>query len=111
IFWILANGIPSAIGAIIALAHPLTVITAFVAAPITSLSPLIGAGYVAAFVQAYFKPPVVKEFQNVMSDFNHFTKWWKNKLLKVFLVFILTSLGSVLGTYVGFFEIVRNVFR
>ncbi|MEJ2492920.1 MAG: hypothetical protein P8Y79_01175 [Ignavibacteriaceae bacterium] len=46
-----------------------------------------------------------------MSDFNHFTKWWKNKLLKVFLVFILTSLGSVLGTYVGFFEIVRNVFR
>ena len=111
IFWILANGIPSAIGAIIALAHPLTIITAFVAAPITSLSPLIGAGYVAAFVQAYFKPPVVKEFQNVMSDFNHITKWWKNRLLKVFLVFILTSLGSVLGTYVGFFEIVRNVFK
>jgi len=111
IFWILANGIPSAIGAIIALAHPITIITAFVAAPITSLSPLIGAGYVAAFIQAYFKPPVVKEFQNVMNDFNHFTKWWKNRLLKVFLVFILTSLGSVLGTYVGFFEIVRNVFR
>ena len=110
-FWILANGIPSAIGAIIALAHPITIITAFVAAPITSLSPLIGAGYVAAFVQAYFKPPVVKEFQNVMSDFNHFSKWWKNRLLKVFLVFILTSLGSVLGTYVGFFEIVRNVFK
>ena len=111
IFWILANGIPSAIGAIIALAHPITIITAFIAAPITSLSPLIGAGYVAAFVQAYFKPPVVKEFQNVMSDFNHFTKWWKNRLLRVFLVFVLTSLGSVLGTYVGFFEIVRNVFR
>ena len=111
IFWILANGIPSAIGAIIALAHPITIITAFIAAPITSLSPLIGAGYVAAFVQAYFKPPVVKEFQNVMSDFNHFTKWWKNPLLRVFLVFVLTSLGSVLGTYVGFFEIVRNVFR
>ena len=111
IFWILANGIPSAIGAIIALAHPLTILTAFVAAPITSLSPLIGAGYVAAFIQAYFKPPVVKEFQNVMSDFNHITKWWKNRLLKVFLVFILTSLGSVLGTYVGFFEIVRNVFK
>ncbi len=111
VFWILANGIPSAIGAIIALAHPLTIIAAFIAAPITSLSPLIGAGYVAAFIQAYFKPPVVKEFQNVMSDFNHLTKWWQNRLLKVFLVFILTSLGSVLGTYVGFFEIVRNVFR
>ncbi|MCW9066373.1 MAG: TraB/GumN family protein, partial [Ignavibacteriaceae bacterium] len=47
LFWILANGIPSAIGAIVALAHPLTILAAFFAAPITSLSPLIGAGYVA----------------------------------------------------------------
>jgi pheromone shutdown-related protein TraB len=111
IFWILANGIPSAIGAAIALAHPLTIITSFFAAPITSLSPLIGAGYVAAFVQVYFQPPVVKEIQNALSDFNHPVMWWKNKLLKVFLVFILASLGSVIGTYVGLFEIVTNVFK
>jgi pheromone shutdown-related protein TraB len=111
IFWILANGIPSAIGAAIALAHPLTIITSFFAAPITSLSPLIGAGYVAAFIQVYFQPPVVKEIQNALSDFNHPVMWWKNKLLKVFLVFILASLGSVIGTYVGLFEIVTNVFK
>jgi len=111
IFWILANGIPSALGAIIALAHPVTIITSFLAAPFTSLTPVIGAGYVAAFVQAYFQPPLVKEFQNVMSDFSHPVKWWKNRLLKVFLVFILTSLGSIIGTYVGFFEIITNVFK
>jgi pheromone shutdown-related protein TraB len=111
IFWILANGIPSALGAVIALAHPATILAAFIAAPITSLSPLIGAGYVAAFVQAYFQPPVVKEFQNALGDFSHPARWWKNKLLKVFLVFILASLGSVIGTYVGFFEIVTNVFK
>ncbi len=111
IFWGLANGIPSALGAIIALAHPLTIITAFIAAPFTSLTPVIGAGYVAAFVQVYFQPPVVKEIQNVMSDFSKPANWWKNKLLKVFLVFILTSLGSVLGTYYGFFEIISNVFN
>jgi len=111
LFWILANGIPSAIGAIIALAHPVTIIVSFLAAPLTSLTPVIGAGYVAAFVQAYFQPPVVKEIQSSLTDFNHPIKWWKNKLLKVFLVFILTSLGSVLGTYVGFFKIVNNVFN
>lgn len=111
LFWILANGIPSSIGAIIAFAHPFTILVAFLAAPLTSLTPLIGAGYVAAFVQVYFNPPVVKEFQSITTDFNKFTKWWKNKLLKVFLVFILTSLGSLIGTYVGFFEIVRNVFN
>ena len=111
LFWILANGIPSAIGALIALAHPITILTAFLAAPITSLSPLIGAGYVAAFVQAYIQPPLVKDFQNVTESARMFSMWWKNKLLRVLLVFILASLGSVLGTYVGFFEIVSNVFN
>ena len=111
LFWILANGIPSAIGAIVALAHPFTILTAFFAAPITSLSPLIGAGYVAAFVQAYFQPPIVKDFQSVSENARKFSMWWKNKLLKVLLVFILASLGSVLGTWVGLVEIVKNVFK
>jgi len=111
IYWFLANGIPSGLGAVIALAHPLTILTAFLAAPFTSLTPVIGAGYVAAFVQAYYQPPLVKEIQNVISDFGNLANWWKNKLLRVFLVFILTSLGSVIGTYVGFFEIISNVFN
>ena len=111
LFWILANGIPSAIGAIIAFGHPFTVISTFFAAPLTSLSPLIGAGYVAAFVQVFFKPPQVKELQSVSDDFNSFSKWWSNKLLRVLLVFILSGLGSVVGTYVGAYEIITNLFR
>jgi pheromone shutdown-related protein TraB len=111
LFWILANGIPSAFGALLALAHPITILTAFFAAPVTSLTPLIGAGYVAAFVQVYFQPPLVKDFQNVGDNAKQVFMWWKNKLLKVLLVFILASLGSVLGTYVGLFEIVKNVFN
>jgi len=111
LFWILACGIPSAIGALISVAHPLTVLASFVSAPITSLSPLIGVGYVAAFVQAYMQPPIVKEFQELSKDFRKIGKWWKNRLLKVFLVFILSSIGGVIGTSVGFFEIVRNVFN
>ncbi len=111
LFWILACGIPSAIGALISIAHPLTILASFVSAPITSLSPLIGVGYVAAFVQAYVQPPLVKEFQEVSKDFKKVSNWWKNRLLKVFLVFILSSIGGVIGTSVGFFEIVRNVFN
>jgi pheromone shutdown-related protein TraB len=110
LFWILVSGIPSAVGAILAFAHPLTILSSFLAAPITTLSPLIGAGYVTAFVQAYFQPPVVKEFQTITTDFNKPIRWWKNKLLKVFLVFILTSLGAAAGSTFGIFEIVSNVF-
>ncbi|MDX1522105.1 MAG: hypothetical protein R3264_10795 [Anaerolineae bacterium] len=106
----LANGIPSSIGAIIALAHPITIISAFIAAPITSLTPVIGAGYVTAFIQAYFQPPVVKEFQTVTDDIGSLKMWWRNKLLRILLVFILTSLGSLIGTYVGAYEIVGNLF-
>ncbi|MBU1096066.1 MAG: TraB/GumN family protein [Bacteroidetes bacterium] len=110
IFWILANGIPSAFGTLIAFGHPITIITAFLAAPLTSLTPVIGAGYVAAFVQTYYAPPIVKEFKTVTEDLNHFKLWWKNKLLRILLVFILSGLGSALGTYVGAYEIVSNLF-
>ena len=111
LFWILACGIPSAIGSLLAAAHPVTILASFLSAPITSLSPLIGVGYVAAFVQAYMQPPIVKEFQEVSKDFRKVSNWWKNRLLKVFLVFILSSIGGVIGTSVGFFEIVKNVFK
>ncbi len=111
IFWVLANGIPSAIGAIIAAAHPMTIIASFLAAPVTSLTPVIGAGYVAAFVQAYFNPPIVKDFQNVTEELSSVKNWWQNKLLKIILVFMLTSIGSLIGTWVGAYEIVGNVWQ
>lgn len=109
-YWILANGIPSAVGAFIALAHPLTIISAFVAAPLTSLTPVIGAGYVTAFVQAMVMPPVVKEFETVLEDMSTFKGWWSNKLLKVLMAFLLPGFGSMIGTWVGGAEIISNLF-
>ena len=107
--WSLANGIPSMIGAVIALAHPITILSAFFGAPLTSLTPVIGAGYVTAFVQINYSPPLVKNFTTLIEDFSNPKKWWSNKLLKVFLIFILTSLGSVIGTYLGAFQIFNNL--
>lgn len=109
LYWILANSIPSAIGGMLALAHPLTILGAFVAAPITSLTPVIGAGYVAAFIQVMMAPPLVKEFETVGIDLGSVSGWWRNKLLRVFLVFLLTGLGSSLGTYIGGYEIIKNL--
>ncbi len=111
LFWVLANGIPSAIGAVLAWAHPATIISAFAAAPITSLTPVIGAGYVCAFVQVMTRPPVVKEFENVGTDIGRIRGWWQNKLLRIFLVFIMTGLGSSIGTWVGGYRIFSNLFQ
>ncbi len=110
LFWILANGIPAAIGAVLAFGHPLTIFSAFAAAPVTSLTPVIGAGYVTAFVQVMNKPPVVREFESVGSDIGKVMGWWQNKLLRIFLVFFLTGVGSAVGTWVGGYKIFTNLF-
>ncbi len=109
LYWVLANGIPSSIGAFIALAHPATILTAFIAAPITSLTPVIGAGYVCAFIQAMMRPPLVREFENAMVDMATVQGWWRNNLLKVFLAFLLPGIGSMIGTWVGGYEIISNL--
>jgi pheromone shutdown-related protein TraB len=108
-FWFLANAIPSGIGGLIALAHPATIAAAFLSAPFTSLTPVIGAGYVAAFVQTWVRPPKVSEFKTVGTDMTRPAAWWQNRLLKIFLVFMTTTLGSLIGTWVGGIEIVGNL--
>ena len=110
LFWILANGIPSGIGGILAMAHPLTILTAFGSAPFTSLTPVIGVGYVTAFVQAYLQPPIVRDFQTVAEDIAIPGRWWKSRLLRVFLAFLLPTIGSIIGTWVGGTRIVSNLF-
>ena len=108
--WALATGVPSALGGVIALGHPLTVLTALVAAPITTLSPLLGAGQVAALAQVYLVPPRVHEFHSVSEDMGRVSAWWRSRLLRVFMVFILTSLGAAAGVWVGGAKLFSSVF-
>jgi len=110
VFWILANGVPSAAGALLALAHPATTAAAFAAAPVTSLTPVIGAGYVTAFVQTYYRPPLVRELREISSEIQRPINWWRNRLLRIFLVFVLTTLGSLLGTWAGGARIAASLF-
>ncbi len=110
LYWILVNAIPCAIGATLALAHPLTILTGLVAAPLTSLTPVIGAGYVTAFVQAYVAPPLVHELQTIAEDMRVPKNWWRNRLLRIFLAFMLPTLGSLIGTYVGGYGILTDLF-
>ncbi|MDX2168658.1 MAG: TraB family protein, partial [Deltaproteobacteria bacterium] len=111
LFWILATGLPGLVGAVVALAHPLTILATFLSAPITTLSPLIGVGYVAAFVQAWVRPPLVRELQSVTDDVRVPRQWWSNRLLRICLVFLLTTIGTSLGTMIGTAEIVSNLFH
>ena len=100
--WIVANGACAALGALIALGHPLTIVTAFVAAPITSLNPTIGAGMVTGLVQAFIAAPTVGDMERVGDDLAKLRGWWSNRMTRVLLVFFFSNLGSAIGTLVAF---------
>ncbi len=100
--WIVANGAFASLGALIALGHPLTIITAFVAAPITSLNPTIGAGMVTGLVQAFIAAPTVGDLERVGDDLARLRGWWGNRMTRVLLVFFFSNLGSAIGTLVAF---------
>jgi pheromone shutdown-related protein TraB len=110
LFWILATGLPGLAGALVAFAHPITAVATFFAAPITALSPFIGVGHVAALVQAYVRPPLVRELQTVTDDVRIPRRWWANRLLRICLVFVLTTVGTSMGVLVGTAELLRRLF-
>ncbi|MFK8027881.1 MAG: TraB/GumN family protein [Gammaproteobacteria bacterium] len=103
--WVLINGGLSALGAAIAGAHILTVLTAFLAAPLTSLNPTIGAGIVTSAVELYLRKPTIKDFENVRVDTTKLSGWRSNRVARLILVFLLSTLGSVFGTYIAGFQI------
>ena len=99
--WILINGTLSAIGTLLCLGHPLSIITAFVMAPITSLNPLLSSGLFAASVEAYVRKPKVKDFEDIAEDTSSFKGFFKNKVTKILLIFIMANLFSTIGTFVS----------
>jgi pheromone shutdown-related protein TraB len=106
-WWILANGILAGVGAIIALAHPATIISSIVAAPLTSLNPMIAAGWVSGLVEAFSRKPKVKDLERLPEDIMSVRGFWKNNVTRILLVVVFTNLGSSLGTFIAFPVIVR----
>jgi pheromone shutdown-related protein TraB len=99
--WIGVNGVLSALGAALVLAHPLAVLAAFVAAPITSLNPTIAAGWVAGLVQAWVRPPAVGDFEALPEAMETLKGFFLNPVVRILLVVVFANLGSSLGTFVA----------
>ncbi|MCH6580417.1 MAG: TraB/GumN family protein [Nitrospinae bacterium] len=108
--WIVINGGLSALGAALALAHPVSILTAFLAAPLTSLNPMISAGMVVGIVESFIRKPKVADFESIREDIAHFSMWWKNRVVRVFLIFFFANLGSAAGTFIAGSSIVYKIF-
>jgi len=102
IWWVAANAILAGLGAAIALAHPATIISSMLAAPLTSLNPMIAAGWVSGLVEAFTRKPKVKDLETLPDDILSVRGFWRNKVTRILLVVVFTNLGSMLGTFVAF---------
>ncbi|WP_104204477.1 TraB/GumN family protein [Billgrantia saliphila] len=103
--WFLINGVLSGVATLAALAHPVTVVATMFAAPLTSLNPTIGAGFVAAGVELWLRKPKVRDFSTLRHDVTKLKGWWRNRVSRTLLVFLFATLGSAAGTWIAGFRI------
>jgi pheromone shutdown-related protein TraB len=106
-FWVAINGGLAALGALIARGHPLTILSAVVAAPLTSLNPTIAAGMVTGLVESWIRKPRVSDLENLRFDITSLKGWFRNPATRILLVFFLSNLGSAIGTWVAGFKIIE----
>ena len=99
--WVGVTGVLAALGAALALPHPLTVLSAFVAAPITTLHPAIAAGWVAGLVEAWIRPPSVGDFESLPEALETFRGFIRNPVIRILLVVVTTNIGASIGTFVA----------
>ena len=98
-WWMIANGALAGLGAILVLAHPVTIAASIISAPITSLNPMIAAGWVAGMTEAMLRKPRVKDFMNLRDDIATMRGFWHNKITRILLLVVFVNLGSSIGTF------------
>jgi pheromone shutdown-related protein TraB len=107
--WILFTGGFAALGAIAAAAHPLSVLAAFIAAPLKPFRPGIPASAISAGVEAWLRHPRVADFDTLRDDVSHWTGWWKNRIARTLLNFMFVTIGTLIGEYAAGFHIIKNL--
>jgi pheromone shutdown-related protein TraB len=103
-YWIIINGVLSAAGAALAGGHPKSILTAFSVAWLTSLNPLMAAGWFAGLMEAKQRPPSPHDFKKLL-EVETFGEMMSIPLFRVLLVAALANMGSVLGTFIGIYVV------
>ena len=108
--WVLWNGSLAALGSLLALGNPLTILVAFIGAPIATLNPVLGVGLFTGLVQAWVRKPKIQDMETLYSDVSSVKGFYKNRILKVLLVFMLSSIGGVIGNFIAVPSLITSLF-
>lgn len=108
--WVLMTGIGGALGCLAAGGHPLSLLGAFVASPLTPFHPALSSGMVSAWIEASLRKPQVEDFSRLRDDVGSLKGWWHNRVARVLVNFFLTNLGTVAGIYLAGWGILKQLF-
>jgi pheromone shutdown-related protein TraB len=108
--WILIHGVAAAIGSLLALGHPLTILASFLCSPVVMLKPFVSIGFIAAYVEALVHRPQVSDFQSLNDDIMSIRGFYRNKVTRILLVFFLASVGGAVGNFISIATIGSKVF-
>lgn len=108
--WVLWTGALAALFTAVSLGHPLSILTAFVVAPMTTLHPLFACGWFAGLVEAAIRKPTVQDVQNIQSDIFSLKGFFKNRFLKTLLIVVMANIGASLGTLTAGMHMLKTLF-
>lgn len=109
--FIVFNGSLAALGTLLAFGHPVSILTAFIAAPIGILSPVLATGWFAGLAEAYMRKPKVNDFMNLQEDAMHLKGWWKNRVLRILLVVMMANIFASFGSIMTSIDLFKNLFK
>ncbi|MDR2134014.1 MAG: TraB/GumN family protein [Treponema sp.] len=99
--WVLWNGSLAALGSLIALGHPLSILVSFLGAPVATVNPFIGVGLFSGIVEAAMRKPRVSDTQTISEDVASLKGIYRNRITRALLVFFLSSLGGAIGNFIS----------
>lgn len=108
--WVLVTGSLGALGCLAAGGHPLSIVGAFLASPVTPLHPALASGTVSALIELWLRKPTVADFHALRDDVGSMGGWWRNRVSRVLLNFFLTSMGTAIGVYIAGWQMIKALF-
>jgi pheromone shutdown-related protein TraB len=98
--YLMLSIIGGTLGALAGGAHPLSALIGGVSSPLTVLHPALSSGMFAAGVEIWRRKPTVQDFENLRDDLKNTSGWWRNRVSRTLLVFILTNFGTAIGVWI-----------
>ena len=107
--WVLWTGGLAGLGALLARGHVLSILAAAISAPLKPFRPGLPPGMFSALAEVHLRKPAYPDFLALRDDAQTLAGWYRNRVCRVVLVFLLTNLGSMLGVWISGAAIVRKL--